>query len=420
MKHDDNPIIGHSAFILYDECYEYNENACYIADSPESLKEFLKDATFNINDYRLDTIRLSDIIDDYGCSCGEFAMEQKALKRFEQVPNIKYTVEPFDDSFSDGEPDLFVVNIDNQTNENIEDFTIPTILESFRIYDGIYKQKQIDAAIKLKDEITPYLIEILENVLTDYEKYIADDDLYDHIYAVILLGHFKEPKSHKVIVDLFSLPGDIPNKLFGDLTTSNLPVLLLNTCGGSVELIKSLILNKEAYDYCRVSACYSMAYAVVKGYVSRKLVLELFGTLFTGEETDEISDFWGLLANYICDLYPEEIMDVIKQAYEDGLIMPGLIHYNDFEEALALGKDKCLEKLKTSLERNSLDDIHSAMSWWACFNAEKHFFSPSSGAGNDAIPYYYEPSSNKSKKNGKKIKKKKRKQGKASRKKNRR
>jgi hypothetical protein len=163
-----------------------------------------------------------------------------------------------------------------------------------------------------------------------------------------------------------------------------------------------------------------MAYAVVKGYVSRKLVLELFGTLFTGEETDEISDFWGLLANYICDLYPEEIMDVIKQAYEDGLIMPGLIHYNDFEEALALGKDKCLEKLKTSLERNSLDDIHGAMSWWACFNAEKHFFSPSSGAGNDAIPYYSEPSSNKSKKNGKKIKKKKRKQGKASRKKNRR
>ena len=405
MKYDDNPIIGHSAFILYDECYEYIENACYIADSPESLKKFLKDATFNINDYRLDTIRLSDIIDDYGCSCGEFAMEQKALKRFEQVPNIKYTVKPFDDPFPYGEPDLFVINIDNKTNENIEDFTIPTILESFRIYDGIYKQKQIDAAIKLKGEITPYLIEILENVLTNYEKYIADVNLYDHTYAVMLLGHFKEPKSHKVIVDLFSLPGDIPNKLFGDLTTSNLPVILLNTCGGSVELIKSLILNKEAYDYCRLSACSSMTYAVVKGYVSRKLVLELFGTLFTGEEADEISDFWGLLANYICDLYPEEIMDVIKQAYEDGLIMPGLINYNDFDEALVLGKDKCLEKLKTDLERNSLDDIHGAMSWWACFNEKKHFFSHSSGAGNGTIPYYSELSSNKSNKNKKNQKK---------------
>ena len=251
MENNDNPIIGYSAFILYEECYEYNENACFLADSPESLKEFLKDASFNINDYRIDPIRLSDIIDDYGCSCGEFAMEPEALKRFEQVPDMKYTVEPFDDLFSDGEPDLFVINIKKKKKDNNDDFTIPEILESFNTYDGIYKREQIDAAINMKDEITPHLIKILEDAYTDYEKYISDENLYNHIYALMLLGHFKEPKSHKVIIDLFSLPGDIPNKLFGDLTTSNLPVILLNTCGGSVKLIKSLILNKDAYDYCR-------------------------------------------------------------------------------------------------------------------------------------------------------------------------
>jgi len=65
MENNDNPIIGYSAFILYEECYEYNENACFLADSPESLNEFLKDASFNINDYRMDPIRLSDIIDDF-------------------------------------------------------------------------------------------------------------------------------------------------------------------------------------------------------------------------------------------------------------------------------------------------------------------------------------------------------------------
>lgn len=68
MENKDNPIIGYSAFTLFDECYEYNENACYIADSPESLKKFLKEAMFNINNYRIDTIKLNDIIDDYGCS----------------------------------------------------------------------------------------------------------------------------------------------------------------------------------------------------------------------------------------------------------------------------------------------------------------------------------------------------------------
>ena len=113
-----------------------------------------------------------------------------------------------------------------------------------RIYDGVYKRDQIDAAIKLKDDIIPHLIEILENVLAEPKKYAEDGNLYDQIYAVMLLGHFKEAKAHRVIVELFSLPDDLPDQIFGDLTTSDLPIILLNTCGGSVGLIKSIILNE--------------------------------------------------------------------------------------------------------------------------------------------------------------------------------
>ncbi len=49
MNENDNPTIGYSALELFNECYEYNENACYIADSPESLNNFLENAGFNIN-----------------------------------------------------------------------------------------------------------------------------------------------------------------------------------------------------------------------------------------------------------------------------------------------------------------------------------------------------------------------------------
>ncbi len=420
MENNDNPIIGYSAFRLYDECYEYDENACYIADSQESLKDFLKDATFNINDYRFDKIKLSDILDDYGCSYGEYMMEPKALNRFKQVSGVTYTVKPYDDPFYIGEPNLFIVNIDLKHNKSVEEFTITEILESFKIYDGVYKRDQIDAAITSKDEIIPHLIEILENVLVKPEKYAENENLYDHIYAVMLLGHFEESKVHKVIVDIFSLPNDLPDQMFGDIGTSNLPVILLNTCGGSVELIKSMILNKETDDYSRVSACHALAYAVIEGFISRESVIEFFGTLFTGEEADEISDFWGLLAIIVYNLYPEEIMDVINQAYADDLIMPGIIQYSDFEKALESGKDKCLEKLKNKLERDSMNDIHASMSWWACFNEKSKALSSSTDFENDDYPGYSGQLSSKSKKKKKKAKKKKRKQAKASKKKNRR
>lgn len=248
---------------------------------------------------------------------------------------------------------------------------ISEILNGLKIFDGIYKREFVDAAIEQKDEITPYLIEILKNVLSDPDKYVGFDDLQDHIYSLMLLGHFRESKAHKVIIDLFSLPDDIPHELFGDLTTNDLPTILLRTCGGSFELIKSMALNKDADDYCRVSALNALAYAVVDGIAPREEVLSFFGTLFTGNEADEMSDFWSLLATIVWKLYPEEIMDTIKQAYEDGLIFPGMIGYEDFKEALEDGKEKCLGRLKNDLERRSLDDIHDSMSWWACFKQDK-------------------------------------------------
>ena len=60
----------------------------------------------------------------------------------------------------------------------------------------------MDAAVKLKGEITPHLIGILDTVLSDPEPYIKDEDRLDHVYAVILLGHFEESRAHDVIVDI--------------------------------------------------------------------------------------------------------------------------------------------------------------------------------------------------------------------------
>jgi hypothetical protein len=297
---------------------------------------------------------------------------------------------------------------------------INEILEAFKIFDGIYKREQVDAAIELKEEITPFLIEILEKVLADPDTYLENEDRYDHIYSIMLLGHFKESKAHNVIIDLFSLPDKIPHELFGDLTTSDLPTILIRTCGGSIERIKSMASNKNVDDYCRISALNAMAYAVVEDIASREEVISLYGTLFTGNETDEISDFWSLLANFVCDLYPAELMDTIKKAYDNELIFSGMVRYEDFKNALEDGKEKCLERLKTDLERRSLDDIHDSMSWWACFKEKSQSYSAPDSLINYTHPANFDQSTTKFKKKKKKAKKNKRKQAKASKRKNRR
>lgn len=254
----------------------------------------------------------------------------------------------------------------------METNTIPGIIKALEVFDGKYKQKEMDEAVKRKDEITPHLIEILKKVLDEPREYANEDsDYHGHLYAVILLSHFRETRAHDLIVELFSLPGDLPYDLFGDIVTEDLPAILYATCGDSLDRIKEIALNKEIDEFVRSAALRAMVYAVVDGMISREEVIEFFDSLFPLAAKEENDVLYTCLANAVCDIYPEELMDKIKEAYKDGCISTISIELDDFEAALAMGKEKTLGLIKKDMERRLSPDIHSRISWWACFRSEE-------------------------------------------------
>lgn len=284
---------------------------------------------------------------------------------------------------------------------------IQRIINEFDHYNGTYKREAMEEAVALKDEITPYLIEHLEKLLSDPLAY-RDGKHYACIYAFVLLGHFREAMAHELIMKIVALPNDILDDLFGDMKTEDFPWIFYATCNGSVERIKELVLNKKACDYCRGSAAQAIVYAAIDGAITREAAVDFFAGLFTGSEAGEDSDFWNLIASSIADLYPEELMDVIKKAYEDGLIWPGFIGYKDFERTLVAGKEQQVGRVRKGMRHNlDRDDVHSYMSWWACFKDKRP-------AG---IPEYR---ADVSRKKAAKTKNNKKKMAKATRKKNRR
>ena len=265
-----------------------------------------------------------------------------------------------------------------KSQHNQDKMPIEEILSSFEIFDYQYKREQVDAALEQKEEIIPYLINILEQVRENPQKYVENEDYYAHMYAVMLLAHFQEHQAHQVIIDIFSLPEPIPETLFGDTITEDLPIILLRTCNGSLEGIKSLIYNKNADQYCRSSALQAISYAVLEGFITREEALSFFGNLLTGDEAEPDSVFYGEVGCCIYDLYPEELMDKVEQAYQNELIPSSFIDWNSFHVALKRGKEKCLDRLREKLARRNLDNIHDSMSWWACFHPQtSNLFSPS-------------------------------------------
>jgi len=245
---------------------------------------------------------------------------------------------------------------------------IHDLIEALETFDKKYKRKEIDEALIKREEITPHLLSILENVLQEPEKYADPGSNYwGHIYAFILLGYFCENDAHDIIVDLFSLPNDLPSELFGDSVTGDLPIVLLRTCGGNIERIKDLILNKDAYDYCRGAALQALSYTLLEGYITREEILSFYRELFSIKDESQGSVFHDILASCVYDIYPEELIETIEKAYDEGVIHPGFISQDDFTEILEGSKEECLDQLRAKIRERQIDDIHDYMSWWACF-----------------------------------------------------
>jgi hypothetical protein len=257
-----------------------------------------------------------------------------------------------------------------QTAVATEPMSCDDILAAFERFDGVYKRDAVTAAVARKDEITPRLIAILEEIRADPARFTGDDEYFVHNYAAILLGHFGERRAHRPIVELFGMPHGI-DRIFGDLLTEDLPWILFNTCDDGGRLIESLVLKRDAYDYCRTSAMRALVYLVAGGQKPRDEVLSFFGSLFTGDEADFSSHFWSGLASAMHRLCPKEQMHVIEKAYEDELIEPFFICREDFEDGLKRGEDAALKDVRHDMGCRMPDDVHKHMSWWACLNERK-------------------------------------------------
>jgi len=249
----------------------------------------------------------------------------------------------------------------------MSELSVDEILRGFAVFDGIYKRAEVDAAIACREEVAPRLIEVLDAVLSNPERASEDESNFGHVYALMLLGHFREPRAHRVVVQLASLPGDLPYRLFGDTVTEDLAVVLLRTCDGSFDAIKGLVQNRDADDYCRGAAAKAISYGVVEGSITREEALSFLGGMLEEGAADVSGAFYDIVASCIHDLYPEELMDRIESAYANGLIHSFHVDIGSFRSALARGKEKCLVELRTELEDRSLNDVHKSMSWWACF-----------------------------------------------------
>lgn len=236
------------------------------------------------------------------------------------------------------------------------------ILEDLAYDVGSLPRDAIEAAVAKREIITPYLLSILEEAIERVADIVEDESYQGHLYAMYLLAQFRETKAFPLIIKLFSFSGDVPHAIAGDVLTEDLSRIIATLCN-DVSIVMDIIENPEVNEYVRAAAETSLVIMVGVGKQDRNSVIAYFRQLLE-YKLEKIHSFaWDNLIAVACSLYPEEILEPIKRAFDDHLIDTSFISFDDVKNIVEEEtKRDCLFELYQTTEL--IEDTLSEMEKW--------------------------------------------------------
>ncbi|EPJ29201.1 hypothetical protein CPC1998_0340 [Chlamydia psittaci C19/98] len=235
-------------------------------------------------------------------------------------------------------------------------------MEDLAYDEGILPREAIEAAIVKHAQITPYLLQILEDATERVPELINDGSYQGHLYAMYLLAQFRETRALPLIIKLFSYSDDTPHAIAGDVLTEDLSRILASVCDDE-SLIKELIESPGINPYVKAAGISSLVHLVGIKKISREATIRYFGELLNYRLEKSRSFAWDSLIAAICALYPGELFYPISKAFNAGLVDITFISMEDViniinEETI----ESCLQELLSSPEL--INDTLEEMEKW--------------------------------------------------------
>ncbi len=244
------------------------------------------------------------------------------------------------------------------------------ILAELEQYRGPFPYEAVRRAIEERERIAPLLLRVLEDAIAEPKALLHKPDYMAHVFAMFLLSQFREKRAYPLLVQFFSLPGELSLDLTGDVVTEDLERMLASVSCGDTTLIKELIENPHVNEYVASAAVRSLVALVAAEEQTRESVVEYFRSLFRGKLRREPSHVWESLVWCSIDLYPEELRADIAACFGAGLVNEFFVSPDQVEEALADGPETTLSRLTDDPWYRLIEDTTKEMEWWACFQPE--------------------------------------------------
>ena len=191
------------------------------------------------------------------------------------------------------------------TNKSL---TIETALNNIRQYKGYFPKVDIEYLLTKKEEITPILLDSLDDALVHYPS-IPNDNM-QHVFSLFLLAHFRCKAAFPKIMAILELPGEAAFHLLGDdmVTDYGMKNIIASTFNGNLCLLTQVIENRTLNEYVRAAALSSFNALCLLELIDKETLTKYLLELIGGKLEKDQPHLWAILAGMVMDLEASPVL----------------------------------------------------------------------------------------------------------------
>lgn len=252
--------------------------------------------------------------------------------------------------------------------KNVDEIhSVKDIIDDLRYLTVGFPEAAIESALNRQAEITPILLNFLDEIIDNYES--IDDLYFGHLHALYLLAKFREKEAYSRAIKIMSLPDEWPENILGDTITEHLHNIVASLYSGDLASIHAIIENPKLNTWSRNAAIKTLLVFVKENILERDEVISYFRTLFNHPSFGNDMDAMTHLVNACCDWYPDDLQDQITAAFDSKRVDDSVVDMKWVKSALSNSREVALEDFSNHKHYSFIDnDVISGMKHWACFS----------------------------------------------------
>ncbi len=249
-----------------------------------------------------------------------------------------------------------------------------TLRTQIAYFSKPFPSQAIAFANEHREEVAPYLLDVLARVAADPSIVTEDPDYILHEYAMHLLAAWADTRAYAPLVALAHLDDDTLEAVLGDSVTESLNRSLASVCDGDLGPLKALFEDTRASFWSRCAALDAMVVLVMEGDLAREDALQYLteqgdleaARLRTRGTVKADLEVLDGIVGAACDLAAVELHSRIQSWFDDDLLDP-MVSDRSWVDACMRESFEASRQQMVVQGKTYMRDAETEMAWWAAF-----------------------------------------------------